>query len=48
MKKSKKAVLRRLALPILVVINEFGGLRPGTEEECLQRDPTCDQNEWEE
>ena len=47
-KKSEKTVLRRLALPISVVINEVGDLRPRTEEECLQKDPTCDQNEWEE
>ena len=48
MKKSEKVVLRRLALPISVVINEVDNLRSGTEEESLWRDLTCDQNEWEE
>ena len=48
MKKSEKAVLRRLALPISVVINEVSGLRSGIEEEFLRRDLTCHQNEREE
>ena len=47
-KKSEKAVSRRLTLPVSVVINEVGDLRSGTEEEFLRRDLTCEQNEREE
>ena len=36
MKKPEKAVLRRLALPISVVINEVVDLRFGTEEEFCE------------
>ena len=41
-------MLRRLALPVLVVINEVGDLRSRIEEESLKRDLTCDQNEQED
>ena len=36
MKKSEKTVLRRLALPVSIVINEVGDLRSGTKDEFLQ------------